>query len=594
MTDLAVPPASSSGSTPRLRRRVFAAVALLLALAGGEAAWRAFVPQSSAERDSAEYIKTARRYLSPCAAVEKRGDVPTVVGRLLQNTGGAFEFPLAKTRGVTRIAFVGESSGVMFGNAAFNAIADAGADARWQLMNCAESGTTVEHVERRADEALGYAPDVLVVVFGHNWLMPPMPMNDAALRAEEVLSRSRLVTGIAHRLMTYSVPQPPAPRDPPGRLACLEDFLRHVARAGREHETTVVLTTMTSNLAFPPLVEEDALGDPDFVAAALDDAGGRPLAAIARLEKLAKTRPHPYWEFVLAMWLARAGEGERAAEHFQAAVDGEQVEPDRATSAVNDLIRRVAAEEDAVLRDTDREIRRIAAGGVPGWDVMRDHCHLQPRYAGDEARALLDLAAAAVPVARALPRRESPSEGDDVARWMLDGLSSVQAQLRDARARRYQRALSYFVEHWTRKQAERTLADVADFLGGTVFVGLSPKDKAAVLVAIADGFEWAGLGEQALTTNALARAALGLTDAAAGDVPARPAPAAAAPSGAPLPLTSPYEHVAEENAWIQLGMFRLTAREPHAAADAFRRALAVTSRKDARLLLDAAMREPGE
>jgi hypothetical protein len=394
---------------------------------------------------------------------------------------------------------------------------------------------------------------MMIVVFGHNWMMPST-LDARALRIITLVLRSRLISGISQLLVQIFSAQS---RDPDERLARLEEFLRQAVREGRRRGVPVVLVTATSNLWFPPLIEDVELSAPEYLRTLIDSARGRTADAIAGLERFDAGRGHPYWKFVVAAWLARNNESSRAAEYFQRAVDEEGEEMDRATSTVNEIIRRVAREEGAHLRDTESEMRRIATGGIPGWDVMRDHCHLQPRYLSDEAQALLELAAELTEAAR--PRfGANPFSNDDVAPWMLEGLTAVQSQLRDARARRYQRGLSYFVEHWARAEPARMVAQVEGFLAGPTFGALPAEQRTAVLTSIADGFEWAGLKDEAVATNARALSV---------------------GAGAP----------AQVDAWFQAGLLRLANDDASGAVEAFRRAHDLAPRRtDVLFLLEHA------
>jgi hypothetical protein len=227
-------------------------------------------------------------------------------------------------------------------------------------------------------------------------------------------------------------------------------------------------------------------------------------------------------------------------------------------------------------------MRRIANGGVPGWDVMRDHCHLQPRYMSDEAQALLELAAGLTGAAK--PQLgPNPFRADEVVGWMLDGLATVQSQVRDARARRYQRGISYFVEYWGRAAPAVMTARAGEFTSGTAFTGLPPSQRAAVLASIADGLWWTGLRNEALALNAQVRSAGGAESA-----PAQPVASADAPAAAPPPVPRWTDRDASEaNAWLQLGLMRISDGDVRGAVEALSRAHAIApERVDTRVLLE--------
>jgi cytochrome c-type biogenesis protein CcmH/NrfG len=143
-----------------------------------------------------------------------------------------------------------------------------------------------------------------------------------------------------------------------------------------------------------------------------------------------------------------------------------------------------------------------------------------------------------------------------------------------------QRGLSYFIELTARNAPVDAMAYIKAFLDGTVFGRLPADQRAAVLVSIADGLEWAGLRENALTLNALARAA---------QKSAVDESRVNAEAGAPLEPETIYLHVAEVSAWLQLGLLRIAEGDAPGAAEAFRRAHAIEPpRPDAAFLAERA------
>jgi hypothetical protein len=501
----------------RLRRFAYFSIAMVCVLAGAESAWRLLVPKSESERQSADFLRQSLAYLEPCAGVERGGGQRILVGHLKRNTGGDFVVPLEKGEGVTRVAFVGESTGVMIAGPAADMAAQLGASETFQVLDCADSGSTLDHVARRADEVLGYAPDALVVVFGHNWMMPHYPMNETSLRLRAWLSRSRLVAGLADRFAhgpagTWAAPSEVDHDDRAQRLARLEGVLRRLAASARERGVALVVTTLVPNLWFPPTANDDVELAPRFLDAVLAHVRDGNGAGERALESLVEERPEAYWHFRLGTWLARDGDRTGAERHLQAAVDLARLDVDRATTAVNGLIRRVAREEHLVLDDLDARFRKRSRDHLPGWDFLRDPCHLQPRYLREEAIRLVEMAAAAAGKAAPPDLRSVRWAEDDVLRYVLAGLVTIQGQLGGQRSRRYREAITYLVEQWGREDRDHTLAVVDAFLGDPAFTSRAPKDRGRVMACIAAGYRAVGLAEPA---RALARrgAAEGSADA---------------------------------------------------------------------------------
>jgi hypothetical protein len=496
-----------------MRRVLFHAASALAVLAAAELAWRLLAPVSQLEQQSAELVERNLGYLGPCAAIETRDGERVAVGRL-SHTGSDFVYPMERRQRTTRVAFVGESTGTMIAGAASDLVQVAKADDTIEILNCADGGSSLEHVQRRASEVLDYQVDAVIVLFGHNWMMAPPPASERNLRVRAWLGHSRLVSGLAHLLPAPALEGSPDP-DPRVRLRRLERFLRTFAAEARARDTTLVLATMAANLWFPPPVSDAALADPGFVSAELAYESGAHDEAIGTLEGLLRIEAsagegvrdettQAYREFVLGTWLARRGDAADALVRMQQAIDIQRVDVDRATSRVNGLIRRIASEEGVALRDTEAEVRAVARQGIIGWDIMRDNCHLQPRLIRTEAEALLNLAAETSGAVKPPVLDSSAWTDADPLAYMLDGLTGVQAQLSAERARRNWQAIAYLVDYWARTDRAHTDETVDRFLEGTLLASL-PRGRDAVLSAIADGYRWAGADERAQALDRAAR-----------------------------------------------------------------------------------------
>jgi hypothetical protein len=476
---------TSGSEVSRWRRALFHAIAATAALVAGELVWRLIVPEPDSARLAREYAARSLEFLSPCARIDRTSDPPRIVGQQPQNTGGAFSVPLEPAPGSTRIAIIGESTAVMLAGSLTDRLARDPTHSSFEILNCAESGSSLVHVSRRAAEVLEYHPDAVILAFGHNWLMPHRPISERPLRILLALSRGRLVWDLAN--MLGGGPADEAWPTPEEQLHTMEAWLTSLAGEAHARGIALILNTLASNLWFPPSMTRETLEAPEYLHAEEMYANGRQEGAIAEMESLLADRPEAYWHFVAGTWRARRGERELTRRHLTAARDRSRADPDRATSAVNEMIRAVAEREGLRLRDTERAMEEIAYWKIPGWDVMRDHCHLQPRYIDEEASALLGLAAssAGVEISFALAADEPR---DDVLGWMLDGLGAIQGQLKELRAERYRRAIGTLVETWAVLDRPRIDRVIAGYLGSSAFLRLPEEERDAIRSEIDAGF----------------------------------------------------------------------------------------------------------
>jgi len=156
-----------------------------------------------------------------------------------------------------------------------------------------------------------------------------------------------------------------------------EANLRGMVAAGRKRGVPVILSTLASNekdLRPVRIFGEEAPSATTSAALALlvDD---RPIDS--KLEVLGRMAgEHPkngMIPWVRGRLLHDNGKGEEALADFARARDLDAM-PWRATTEINQVIRKVAGAEGALLVDAEAAFRAESVGGV-GWELMADHLH---------------------------------------------------------------------------------------------------------------------------------------------------------------------------------------------------------------------------
>jgi len=495
----------------RLTRMGAVLVALAIAvcsLAVVELLYRQLAPDDPQRAAMASSVTRALRFLEPCARVEERDGVLRIVADSPLDTR-VFDLPLEKPSGTVRIAVVGESTASMLAVAIERLLERSPETLPVDVVNCSSPGSALEHVERRAAEALSYGPDVLVVAFGHNIEMQ-YPMDETALRLLALRDRSHLLTDLAVRL--HAAPNGPRHTDLGPRIAELAGWLDRLAVETEQRGVLLVPMTLGANLWVPPYAEPDVAWDPRFLRLRLDDARGDHERAIGGLLRLVGDGGPAYWHFTLGTWLARQGRTDAAYRQLHLALDHSDTEPDRAPSTVNEAIRRMAAARGLPLRDLERMLERRADGGLPGWDVMSDHCHMQPPLVREEAAALVRLALnhreieTDVDVERLAHSFDRPA----MAR-ALEGLTAAQSYVSGPFLERWLGALATAVEQWVRFEHRPPFhgqsppaadsqvdAEIDAYLAGPLFASIATTERrAGVVAAIAAGYAAAGADARA-------------------------------------------------------------------------------------------------
>ncbi len=161
--------------------------------------------------------------------------------------------------------------------------------------------------------------------------------------------------------------------------ANLEGNLREVAAFCRKRGIPLVLCTLTSNeRGFAPARGEPSPGEDGAAYLDLLAAGGRHQASPAALAALEEARElkedDAYLHFLRGHHLERLGDGAAARSAYVQARELD-TRPWRATARLNEVVRRVAAEEGALLAEVEAGfLERSPAAGV-GWELMADHLH---------------------------------------------------------------------------------------------------------------------------------------------------------------------------------------------------------------------------
>ena len=162
--------------------------------------------------------------------------------------------------------------------------------------------------------------------------------------------------------------------------ANLETNLRDVAAFCRVRHIPLVLCTVTSNeRGFapshiePPLPDEERARYADFLAKGhRRQASPDALAALGQAEALYSG--DAYLHFLRGYHLEQLGRGAKARAAY---VQARELDPRpwRATAALNEVVRRVAAEEGALLADVKARFHTQSPEAGVGWELMADHLH---------------------------------------------------------------------------------------------------------------------------------------------------------------------------------------------------------------------------
>ena len=284
-----------------------------------------------------------------------------------------------------------------------------------EVINAAAHGFPSYRVRQVFDEIIEFDPDAILIYSGNNEFLEGRRYREHALSsARGLLQRSRLVQ-LSQRLLPnhthlsgeklnelaaamWSKVQRQAVglRSDPTQFRAVQDHYRaslsHMVSAAQDRQIPVLLLTVPSNLRdwlptvsrpIPPTVNTDwQLAFNRGRKALLQRRSGVAVESLAQAIQLAPRHAESHF------WLGRALEADghrgEALESFRAAKD-QDLNPFRAISAFNTILRDLASQEGVGLVDLELRLEQQARGAAPGFDLFLDYVH--PTVAGNQSIA---------------------------------------------------------------------------------------------------------------------------------------------------------------------------------------------------------------
>lgn len=299
----------------------------------------------------------------------------------------ASSFPAVKAPGTFRVFVVGGSIAGVFGEDDLKAALSRLLPGRTiEVINCGMSGYDSPREERVLDEVLGYAPDAVVLMSGHNESLAVPWVPEWSLKVAEWAAKWRL-SGARPDAMPAGAARRKALT---ARLDEFEATLRRMARAAAGRGTPLVVflpplnvrdfpsaTNLPSQPAFlqgwSRFLEGDcAAARKAWAAVPAPDAMGASLAA-----------------FFSGKCLEAEGNIKQADDSFERALVLDQPLLGRCGPDCRGRMIRAGGEPGAVLADGDAEFRAYAAPRPPGYDEFKDGVHWRGRLNALAVRAVV-------------------------------------------------------------------------------------------------------------------------------------------------------------------------------------------------------------
>ncbi len=276
---------------------------------------------------------------------------------------------------------------------------------RWEVVNAGGVSYASYRVAAVMDELAGYEPDLFIVYSGHNEFLERRTYQglieapQAVTRLGGLLSRTRIYAAGAKLLpaapqrraeanvlaeevdtiLAHSAGPRDYRRDDAFRRQVLEHYefnLRRMAKIAAAAGADIVFVTPASNLKDCSPFKSEASEEPGAIGARIHDDidDSAPAVRLAALEEALEHDPRRAdWHFARGRALLELERPSEARAAFLRAVE-EDVCPLRATPAMVEIVRRVAAETGSRLVDFAAYIDDRSAG-LPGNELFLDHVH---------------------------------------------------------------------------------------------------------------------------------------------------------------------------------------------------------------------------
>lgn len=294
---------------------------------------------------------------------------------------------------------------------------------RVETLNMGMSGYDVARVMVTFDEALGYEPDLMLLMSAVNeWGYPMLSRREAGACSMPLLRR------ICERWMRWRISQGVLP--PAQRRKRYRESVRGMLRRARERGIPLILATLPVSVRDMPPWGRLPLSNKLFFDAWRDFERGRWRAAARGFRKYLalvggaereEDGPPPddgrFGYYYLGRSLDKLGDIRGARKNYVIAQNIYRPAP-----LMNETLREFAAEEGAALADLAGLFDGVSPDGVVGWGLFEDDVHWDRRY---DRLATLGIVKAALPLLRSGRRLDDG--------WVKENEESILRSARNAK-----------------------------------------------------------------------------------------------------------------------------------------------------------------
>ncbi|HCC46667.1 MAG TPA: hypothetical protein DEQ38_00890 [Elusimicrobia bacterium] len=344
-----------------------ARLAFLALLAGGLSPAGALTPGELEQY----YCKDIKEPFYSAAGTSPAGN--SLINARKGSLPAAFRMP--KPAGTLRIFVAGESVAALLGGGPDSELTAALAaqypGSAVEVINAGMGAYESRRISGIVEEILSYEPDLVVVLSGNNENGKEFCPGFSA----ELARRSR---NLRSKLGSFSLPEEDSGIK--ASLAIHEGRLRSMARLARKKNIPLIFCTLPANLRDYAPDGDLPLEQAEFAAGLAALEKKQYAAALERFRAALAARPRGAFQlFYAGRALDGLGRPGEARAYYKDAAKYDRA-GDRSSGDRNEMIRRAALEEGAVVADLERAFAGLAADGLPGGRELADGVHWYNRY----------------------------------------------------------------------------------------------------------------------------------------------------------------------------------------------------------------------
>jgi tetratricopeptide (TPR) repeat protein len=305
----------------------------------------------------------------------------SVVYKTQRNQAKEQSFSVHKAKGTNRIFVLGGSVAYPFSSGYERYLKELleklVPGEKFEVIGCAMGAYDSYRVSLIHKEILNYDPDLFILLCGNNEYFIPVKLNLRAYRLNQLFRNLWIYRELQERFFSWAKDYKICKEaSQVNRLANYENNLETMIRRSKKRKIPIILCTLPANFRDCPPNGSPIWQDKQFLVAW--DVLNKNEFEEARngFEQFLNAYPEDaFGYYFLAKCYDALGSYSQAQIYYLKALDLDVTPGDRCPPQRNKIIRRLCAQEDAILVDLEQVFIKVAPHGLVGKELFSDSCH---------------------------------------------------------------------------------------------------------------------------------------------------------------------------------------------------------------------------